>query len=120
MCVVTALDCVGGDDMTDRENVIKELTNLPTTIYDGFYQLRITHDLRNKVIALLEEQETELSFRNAKPITHIATKLDDATCPSCGNVVGEKIRTGAIGQSVVQVRWNYCRSCGQKLDWEGR
>ncbi len=69
---------------------------------------------------LLKEQETELSYREAKAITHTATKLDDATCPSCGNVVGEKIRTGAIGQSVVQVRWDYCRFCGQKLDWEGR
>ena len=38
------------ETMTDRESVIKELTNLPTTIYDGFYQLRITHDLRDKVI----------------------------------------------------------------------
>ena len=67
-----------------------------------------------------KEQEEELSYREAKSVTHTATKLDDATCPSCGNVVGEKIRTGAIGQSVVQVRWDYCRFCGQKLDWEGR
>lgn len=69
---------------------------------------------------LLKEQEAELSYREAKLITHTATKLDDPTCPSCGNVVGEKIRTGAIGQSIVQVRWDYCRFCGQKLDWEGR
>ena len=72
------------------------------------------------VLALLKEQEAELSYREAKLITHTATKLDDPTCPSCGNVVGEKIRTGAIGQSIVQVRWDYCRFCGQKLDWEGR
>lgn len=77
-------------------------------------------DIENQPVALLKEQEAELSFREAKAITHTATKLDDATCPSCGNVVGEKIRTGAIGQSVVQVRWDYCRFCGQKLDWEGR
>ena len=68
----------------------------------------------------MKEQEAELSYREAKSVTHTATKLDDATCPSCGNVVGEKIMTGAIGQSVVQVRWDYCRFCGQKLDWEGR
>lgn len=71
-------------------------------------------------LVLLKEQETELSFRAAKVITHTATKLDNATCPSCGNVVGEKIRTGTIGQSVVQVQWNYCCFCGQKLDWEYR
>ena len=70
--------------------------------------------------SLLKEQEAELSFREAKAITHTATKLDDATCPSCGNVVGEKIRAEAIGQSVVQVQWDYCLFCGQKLDWEGR
>lgn len=46
--------------MPDREKVIKELTNLPTTIYCGFYQLRITHDLRNKVIALLNEQDERI------------------------------------------------------------
>ena len=49
--------------MDDREKVIKELTNLPTTIYCGYYHLRITHDLRDKVIALLKEQETELCDR---------------------------------------------------------
>ena len=48
---------VGEFNMTDREKGIKELTNLPTTIYAGLYQLRVTHDLRNKVISLLKEQE---------------------------------------------------------------
>lgn len=47
-----------------RENVIKELVNLPTTVYDGFYQLRITHDLRDEIVKLLKEQE-------AKPPVHI-------------------------------------------------
>ena len=42
--------------MPDREKVIKELDCLPTTVYDGFYQLRITHDLRDKVVKLLKEQ----------------------------------------------------------------
>ncbi len=46
--------------MADKENIINELINLPTIIYCGFYQLRITHDLRNKVIVLLKEQETEI------------------------------------------------------------
>lgn len=56
---------------------------------------------------LLKEQKAELSYRCAKTITHTATKLDDATCPSCGNVVG-------------RVRYDYCHYCGQKLDWEGQ
>ena len=79
----------------------------------------VDEDVCERAIELLKEQKTELSYRNAKTITHTATKLDDATCPSCGNVVGEKIRIEAIRQSVVQVRWDYCRFCGQKLDWEG-
>ena len=47
--------------MPDREKVVKELVCLPTTVYDGFYQLRITHDLRDKVVKLLKEQEEEMS-----------------------------------------------------------
>lgn len=56
----------------DSEKAIKELTNLPTTIYDGFYQLRITHDLRDKVIALLKEQE-------AKPLRCKTCTMRDKT-----------------------------------------
>ena len=66
---------------------------------------------------LLKEQEAEMSYRKAKAITHTATKLDDATCPSCGNVVGEK---QTCGERKVFIQWKYCIFCGQKLDWEGR
>ena len=45
--------------MPDRDKVIKELVNLHTTVYDGFYQLRITHDLRDETVKLLKEQEDE-------------------------------------------------------------
>lgn len=41
----------------DREKVIKELVNLPITVHNGFYQLRITHDLRDEIVKLLKEQE---------------------------------------------------------------
>lgn len=83
----------------------------------GYTTMNCRDYMLRDALALLKKQEKELSYREAKVITHTATKLDDATCPSCGNVVGEKIRTGAIGQSVVQVRWDYCRFCGQKLEW---
>lgn len=65
----------------------------------------------------LKEQDSELSYREAKAITHMATKLDDATCPSCGNVVGEKL---SFGRKKVFIQWKYCIYCGQKLDWESR
>ena len=103
----------------DREKVIKERLGYLVD-FGNEKKLYTVAEIAQDALALLKEQEAELSYREAKAITHNATKLDDATCPSCGNVVGEKIRTGAIGQSVVQVRWDYCRFCGQKLEWEGR
>ena len=112
--------------MHDREKVIKELEECLSASCRGFRPRQSCPynddewDIMRDALALLKEREAELSYRYAKTITHTATKLDDATCPSCGNVVGEKIRTGATGQSVVQVRWDYCLFCGQKLDWEGR
>ena len=104
----------------DREKVIKEYEDYVNYFKPYCIGDVEDHAMLKDVLALLKEQDKELSFREAKAITHTATKLDDATCPSCGNVVGEKIRTGAIGQSVVRVLWDYCRFCGQKLDWEGR
>ena len=46
--------------MTDSEKVIRELNNLPTTVYCGFYQLRITHDLRDKVVKMMKEQQERI------------------------------------------------------------
>lgn len=43
--------------MYDLEKVIKELENAPTTVEHGFYFLRITHSLRDHVVALLKKQE---------------------------------------------------------------
>ena len=96
----------------DFKSYVNELV-MPRDDYKGIMEYI------DDALTLLKEHEAELSYREAKPITHTATKLDDATCPSCGNVVGEKIRTGTIGQPVVQVQWDYCRFCGQKLNWEG-
>ena len=74
-------------------------------------------DYLSDAVDLLKESKNELSYRNAKPTTHTATKLDDSTCPSCGNVVGEKQRWG---EQKVFIQWKYCIFCGQKLDWKGR
>lgn len=113
----------------DREKVIKAIDiclghgkcdDCGYQIKGGYSTMDCRKPMMRDALAMLKEQEVELSYRKAKAITHTATKLDDATCPSCGNVVGEKMRTGAVWQSVVQVRWDYCRFCGQKLDWESR
>ena len=101
--------------MANREKVIKALEKCRICECDDCTEEHASHcpwdciaydELVGKALALLKEQETELSYRNAKAITHTATKLDDATCPSCGNVI--------------RLIYDYCHYCGQKLDWEGR
>ena len=106
--------------MTEKEDTIERIERVLKLTHKKSLTVTIPRLTAERAVSMLKEQEAELSYREAKAITHTATKLDDATCPSCGNVVGEKIRTGVIWQSVVQVRWDYCRFCGQKLDWEGR
>ena len=54
----------GGDggelmDNSKLNKVINELNNLPTTVYCGFYQLRMTHNLRDETIKLLKEQDEQ-------------------------------------------------------------
>lgn len=49
-------------------------------------------------------------------VTHNATKPEDCTCPSCGNVVSEFATS--FGQRF-RVTCSYCRICGQALKWEG-
>lgn len=98
----------------NREKVIKGLEELSGFLFKEYgkaqaeeaslyYDRFLTVD---NAITLLKEQDAELSYRKAKAITHNATKLDDLTCPSCGNVIG-------------RVRYDYCHYCGQKLDWKG-
>ena len=100
----------------DREKVIKGLKEIVDDKWmnnHADWYVLVCED----ALALLEEQDAELSYREAKPITHTATKLDDATCPSCGNVVGEKqIWDGRQ----IFIQWKYCIFCGQKLEWESR
>jgi hypothetical protein len=90
--------------MTDKDILISDLNDISEILinngYGGWYATI------RKAVDMLKEQEAELSYREAKTITHTATKLDDATCPSCGNVIRE--------------RYDYCHYCGQKLDWEDR
>ena len=45
------------------DKVINELNNLPTTVYCGFYQLRMTHNLRDETIKLLKQQQKEIEER---------------------------------------------------------
>ena len=85
----------------DMEKVIKELTNLPTTTYGGFYQLRITHDLRNKVIALLKEQETSNTG-----------KARIFQCEKCGYGFDDIFLTDEHNYDIEP---NYCPNCGRTV-----
>lgn len=96
--------------MPDREKVIKELECLPITVYHGFYQLRITHDLRDKVVKLLKERDAEwieypecLAYDGAYSDSHIV-------CSACKHVF-------SIMDNCTE-EFDYCPHCGAKMDDE--
>ena len=95
--------------LIDREKIIKELVNLPTTVYDGFYQLRITHDLRDEIVKLLKEQEA------VEPKTEPSAKGYWFTCGVCGWWLFE-VRDTVHFDGRKRIR--YCASCGQAVKWE--
>ena len=39
-------------------------------------------------------------------------------CPSCGGRVGGYVITGSGGNDWSYERNQFCRNCGQKIDWE--
>ena len=43
-----------------------------------------------------------------------ATKINDETCPNCGNVC---FTTETFGSNKIKITTNYCKYCGQALDW---
>ena len=87
----------------NREKVIEELVYLPTTVYEGFYQLRITHDLRDKVVKLLKEQEAV-----------VPTLIREGRNKYCNNYVCPRCDEEVVYEQ------NYCSECGVKFMWEGR
>ena len=50
-----------------------------------------------------------------KKVTHEATLYRDCTCPNCGNVVSSFEKWG---EQTVRITVDYCKFCGQALDWE--
>lgn len=83
----------------NAKDAVKELNNLPTTVYYGFYQLRMTNSLRDEVVKLLEKQIPLM------PITNGSTILwdGDIYCHDCGwHIVRES---------------NYCPHCGRAIKW---
>ena len=115
-CCQTDLE---GDEeiMADIEKVIEELEERIKVAEECMGNPMFTPDAIRTIVAMLKEQNAELQYRKPKKITHNATIRDDATCPSCGNVVGDRMR---ILDSRVNIQWKYCVFCGQELDWEGR
>ena len=69
----------GREKMADIEKVIKELNNLPTTVYHGFYQLRITHNLRDEVTKLLKEQPQIVRCKDCR-FSHTVAHSDLLQC----------------------------------------
>lgn len=50
-----------------------------------------------------------------KKVTHQATIYVCCTCPNCLNVIDE-FEENYLGKRI-RVTYDYCRFCGQKLDW---
>lgn len=73
----------------------------------------------NPLISRLEVAEV---WNNRKPderlipkkVTHEATLHKDCTCPNCGNVVSDFEKWG---DQEIMLTVDYCRFCGQALDW---
>ena len=49
-----------------------------------------------------------------KKVTHVETLKKSCTCPNCKNVIDEFKR---FGDNMVRMKYNYCKFCGQALDW---
>ena len=73
----------------------------------------------NGLLKKYDGYEERLVFLEGKAIpqkvTHEATVFADTTCPNCKNVVGGKEKWG---ESWVKVQEEYCKFCGQRLNWE--
>jgi hypothetical protein len=81
------------------KDAVKELNNLPTTVYHGFYQLRITHSLRDEIVKLLEKQ------------IPLVPHTDGSTILWNGNIYCRD-----CGWSIVRES-NYCPHCGRAINW---
>lgn len=86
--------------LSTAEEVIKQLENTQKQYINGWHYIPIRPALRNRIIELLETQESrEASF---VPINGIMRW----ECPRCKNPI-EMFYTGE--------QTNYCHHCGQKL-----
>lgn len=70
--------------------------------------------LHNDAIDVLKAQERELRYRTPRKVEHTATIYKCCTCPSCGNVVDEFDKWG---ETYTRITTDYCKFCGQALDW---
>lgn len=82
-------------DNDKLEKVINELNNLPTIVHYGFYQLRMTHSLRDEMVELLKKQMPKKVEMNFIPV-----------CPECGWGIAD-------GKDIF-----YCCHCGQAVKLE--
>lgn len=84
--------------------VLKSKLHLDCSVPEAIGEL----EAREIAVEALEKQVP-------KGVTHEATRLQDCTCPNCGNVVSEFVK---FGERKMRVTSPYCRICGQALDWE--
>lgn len=70
----------------------------------------------NATLDELLKAADQLKYRIKKPVEHEATLYRCGTCPSCRNVVSNY---ESWGEKLVRIEVEYCKFCGQHLDWNG-
>lgn len=119
---ITCIDCIAkkvlGYIKDLEENQILK-ANPPIILNRGFgktirAKLLMFDKLKEEHDNLLKENSELKCKATPKMVTHEATIFTANTCPNCKNVVGSKEKWG---ESLVEIQEEYCKFCGQHLDW---
>ena len=78
------------------------------------YHDKLCNSAISDMVDLLKEKQDAVGFREPKKVEHKATLYKSCTCPSCGNVVDHFENWG---EQKVRIFEEYCKFCGQHLDW---
>lgn len=102
------------DELLKAADQLKSVIEIVRAERDATNKDRI--DLAIRLAQAEKEREAALLKEKPTKVEHRATLYRCGTCPSCGNVVSEHERWG---ESIVRIETEYCKFCGQHLDWSG-
>ena len=102
---------IGFDIATVIKRMTKEVDN---AVLGEIKEIAKENGLEREIILNEKNIVSALKKQIPKKATHEATIYKHCTCPTCKNVIDEF--TEFSGQKV-RVIVNYCKFCGQALDW---